>query len=475
MTPFRSVRAVILAGGSGTRLWPLSRLQTPKQFVQVTGDSSLLEATVARLHPMIPASQILIVTNQETASGEGYRILQSFRKLIEPEAKNTGPAIGVAAIRCLLDDPESVMVVLPSDHLIRDIAAFQQALALAIKVADEGHLVTFGIRPTTPETGFGYIGIAPGEGALMVTSFTEKPDRTTAQALISKGSFYWNSGIFVWRASAIRKAIEGALPELGVVMTTIERDARATGDFDQAMRDHFGSAPAISIDHGVLQRSGNLRMIPAPFDWSDVGSWDAVHAIADKDGAGNALQGNVVAIDCHDVLIRSQGRLVAAVDLEGVCIVETQDAVLVTRRGTSQGVRKIVDELARRGAPERIAHATVQRPWGSFTVLEEGPGFKIKHLQVHAGGRLSLQRHKHRSEHWVVVSGQATVTCDQAELTLAANQSTYIPAGSKHRLENREQLPLEIIEVQVGSYVGEDDIERFDDAYARATVAGADR
>ena len=475
MTQFQTVRAVILAGGSGTRLWPLSRLQTPKQFIQVAGDASLLEATIARLHPMIPPSRVLVVTNQETASGEGYRILLPYEKLIEPEARNTAAAIGVAAVRCVIEDADTVMVVLPSDHLIRDVSAFQEALAVAIDSARAGNLVTFGIRPTGPETGFGYIEAARGTGVVPVLSFREKPDRATAEALLESGNCYWNSGIFVWRASAILDAIRGALPELAAVMTAIETEARASGDFQQAVRKHFGRAPSISIDHGVLQRCGNLHVLPAPFDWSDVGSWDAVYDIAEKDDHGNALQGNSVAIDCTNVLIRGQDRLVAAVDVDGVCVIETRDAVLVTRRGETQGVRKIVEELMRRGSPERLTHATVQRPWGSFTILEEGLGFKIKHLQVRPGGRLSLQRHQHRSEHWVVVSGQATVTCEQDVATLGANQSTYIPAGSKHRLENRDPLPLEIIEVQVGTYVGEDDIERFDDAYERPVASPADR
>jgi mannose-1-phosphate guanylyltransferase/mannose-6-phosphate isomerase len=467
MTQFHDVRAVILAGGSGTRLWPLSRLQAPKQFLRLMGEESLLEATVRRLAPMIDKSQVIVVTNEDTASGEGYQILKPFEKILEPVPRNTAPAIGIAAIRYLLDGLDPVLIVLPSDHLIRDVQSFQSTLSTAIEAASGGKLVTFGITPTAPETGFGYIQAETGLGLRPVKSFHEKPDRQTAQAFLASGVHYWNSGMFVWRASAILREIQAALPDLARTLATIQDEAKATGDLNAAIKRHFSAAPSISIDRGVLERSANLYMVSGNFGWSDVGSWDAVYEVAEKDEQQNAIQGNVLAIECRNTLIRSEGRLVAVVDLEDISVIETQDAVLVIRRGGSQNVRTVVEELARRSAPEGVLHSTVQRPWGSFTVLEEGPGFKIKRIEVVPGGALSLQRHQHRSEHWVVIAGQASVTCGDSVSILQPNESTYIPIGTKHRLENRGAGPLQMIEVQVGSYVGEDDIERFDDQYGR--------
>ena len=460
------VRAVVLAGGSGTRLWPLSRLQAPKQFLRLTGDETLLDATVARLAPLIGRDEVLVVTSRETATGEGYRVLEPFEKILEPAARNTAPAIGVAALRYRLEGIDPVMVVLPSDHLIRDVPAFQAALAQAIEAAAGGRLVTFGIHPTGPETGFGYIQAEAGSGLRAVRAFHEKPDRATAERFVASGEYYWNSGMFVWRASAILEEISRTLPALSRVLDRIAATAAERG-LAEAIIEHFGESPSISIDHGVLEKSGRLFVVPGQFGWSDVGSWDAVHDVAAKDADDNAVQGNVVAIECRNTLIRSEGRLVAAVDVHDVAIIETRDAVLVTSRGSSQKVRQVVEELARREAPEHVLHVTVQRPWGTYTVLEEGPGFKIKRIEVRPGGRLSLQSHEHRSEHWVVVSGQATVTCGNDAWVLRPNQSTYIPMGTRHRLENQGAEPLAIIEVQVGPYVGEDDIRRYDDQYGR--------
>jgi mannose-1-phosphate guanylyltransferase/mannose-6-phosphate isomerase len=467
MTQFHDVRAVVLAGGSGTRLWPLSRLQAPKQFLRLMGEESLLEATVSRLAPMIDKSQVIVVTNEEIASGEGYRILQPFEKILEPVPRNTAPAIGVAAIRYLLEGIDPVLVVLPSDHLIRDVPAFHAALSTAIEGARAGKLVTFGIQPTAPETGFGYIQAEAGEGMRSVKAFHEKPDRKTAELFLASGHYYWNSGMFVWRASSILREIQSALPDLARTLKAIEDEAKATGKLDAAIKHHFASAPSISIDHGVLEGSKRLFMVPGDFGWSDVGSWDAVYDASEKDEHHNAVQGNVVAIECRNTFIRSHSRLVAAVDLEDVSVIETQDAVLVTRRGGSQNVRKIVEELARRSAPEHLLHVTAQRPWGSYTVLEEGQGFKIKRIEVNPLGRLSLQSHTHRSEHWVVLEGTARVTCDTRTFDMKRNESTFVPIGARHRLENPGDTVLRIIEVQVGDSVDESDIVRYDDQYGR--------
>lgn len=470
MTAPHDLRAVILAGGSGTRLWPLSRRSAPKQFVPLMGEESLLEATIRRLEPLVAADRVLVVASRETATGEGYRALQPYETLVEPVPRNTAAAIGIAALRFRLEGLDPVLVVLPSDHLVRDVPAFQAALLRAVEAAATGKLVTFGVHPTRPETGYGYIEAAPGPAPRAVVSFHEKPDRATALRFVASADFYWNSGMFAWRASAILREIGSALPALAAVLAAIEADARARS-LPEALERHFGEAPAISIDHGVLEKSRDLVMVPGDFGWSDVGTWDAVYDAGEKDGDGNVVQGSVVALECRDSLIRSQGRLVAALGVSDVAIVETADAVLVARRGAGQDLRRLVDALASREAGELEAHPTVQRPWGSYTVLHEGPGFKIKRIEVRPAGRLSLQRHRHRSEHWVVVAGVATVTSGGRRVEIAPNESAYIPAGVEHRLENRGEAPAQIIEVQVGSYVGEDDIERLDDVYGRAKAA----
>jgi mannose-1-phosphate guanylyltransferase/mannose-6-phosphate isomerase len=469
MAEFDDVCVVILAGGSGTRLWPLSRLQAPKQFLRLIGEESLLEATISRLRPLIPASQVVIVASEETARGEGFHALSPYKSILEPVGRNTAPAIAIAALRSRMAGEDPILVILPADHLIQDLAAFHAALRSAIAAAREGKLVMFGIVPTAPATGYGYIKAASGTPPLRVEAFKEKPDLRTAQAFLKEGGYYWNSGMFVWKASVFLEEARRTLPELARALDQLEAKARASGDFARAVAELLPSFPSISVDYGVLEKSANLHLIPASIGWSDVGSWDAVYDVAEKDAQHNALQGNVVAIDCENTLIRSGARLVAAVGVEGLAIIETPDAVLVTKRGETQEVRKIVEELARRSATEHIAHVTVQRPWGSFTVLEDGPGFKIKRIEVRPGGRLSMQRHERRSEHWVVIGGTATVTCDGRVSTCSVNESTFIPIGSIHRLENKGDVPLNIIEVQVGTYVGEDDIQRFEDQYGRAT------
>jgi len=463
----QNVRGVILAGGSGTRLWPLSRAQSPKQFSKLLGEDTLLEATVARLQPLVPRENVLIVTSEETASGEGFALLEPFEKILEPVARNTAAAIGVAAVRCRMDGGDPILVVLPADHFIRDVAAFQSSLVKAIAVAESGKLVTFGIVPDRAETGFGYIEAGEGDGVASVRSFREKPDRATAETYLASGRHYWNSGIFVWKTSAILAEIGTALPSLARALEKIAAASTDAASFAAAVKAHFAEAPSISIDHGVLEKSRNLAMVKAEFDWSDVGSWDAVFDVSDKDPGHNVLQGNVLAIRCNRTFVRSHGRLVAAVDLQDISVVETRDAVLVMRRGSSQGVGEVVMALSERSATEHLAHVTVRRPWGAYTVLEEGPSFKIKRSELRPRGRMSLHRHRHRSEHWVVISGEARVTRGDEVETLRANQSTFIPPGTKHRLENPLDTPLHIIEVQVGSYVGEDDIERFDDQYGR--------
>lgn len=462
------IQAVILAGGSGTRLWPISREQLPKQFLSIDGGNTLLEATINRLQPLVTQENVLIVTKKDYAQGEAYHALNPYHTLLEPEGRNTAPAIALAASWLTRNGDDPIMVVLPADHVIKDAAQFQQSLQKAVEAALGGRLVTFGITPSHPDTGFGYIqaGEAQDDNILTVQRFAEKPDAETAERFLAEGGYYWNSGMFVWRASTILKEINQYLPEVTAVLNDIT-STWEKGNNTDAIVENFLHMPNISIDYGVLEKTDNVALIPCDIGWSDVGSWDAVYEVSEKDADNNATQGNVITVDSRNNLIHSNKRLVSAIGVEDLNIIETADAVLVTKRGESQRVREIVDVLKDNNAQEHKTHLTVQRPWGSYTVLEEQTDFKMKRITVSPGQALSLQRHQHRSEHWVVVSGTATVIRDEEEITVSKNESTYIPIGSKHRLENRGKIPLQLIEVQVGEYLDEDDIERFDDVYGR--------
>lgn len=466
----KEVYAVILAGGSGSRLWPLSRQNLPKQFLVLDGSASLLQTTINRLSPTVDSENVLIVTQEAHAKGEAYHALLPCKVLYEPIGRNTAPAIALAAAYLSMGGADPVMVVLPADHIIKDEAGFRKRLDTAIKSAEEGKLVTFGIQPTRADTGFGYIKARskPAAQILEVERFTEKPNRATAETFLKEGGYYWNSGMFVWRASVILAEIKRHLPAVYQNVETILAESLAAGSFQQAVEKHFPAMPSISIDYGVLEKSDRVSLIPCNIGWNDVGSWQAVHEISPKDQNGNALQGNVIAVDCKNSLIRAGKRLVAAIGVEDLCVVETADAVLISKSDQTQRVREVVDALQAKGATEHVCHTKVSRPWGSYTVLEEAPeGFKIKRIEVAPGARLSLQSHAHRSEHWVVVSGIATVTNGDKSITVHKNQSTYIPIGAKHRLENLGAEPLHIVEIQVGNYMGEDDIQRYEDNYGR--------
>ena len=465
------VHAVILAGGSGSRLWPMSRQNLPKQFLTLDGDATLLQTTIDRLSPTIVAKDVLIVTQESHAKGEAYHALLPYKTLFEPVGRNTAPAIALAAAYLMAEGGDPVMVVLPADHIIKDEVRFRAHLDVAIQAAQSGKLVTFGIRPTRPDTGFGYIkAAASGNDAqvLEVERFTEKPNHATAERFLKDGDHYWNSGMFVWRASVILAEMQRYLPAAHQIVQTILAESRAGVTFQQAVEKHFAAMPSISIDYGVLEKSDRVSLIPCDIGWNDVGSWQAVHEVAPKDENGNAIQGNVIAIDCKNSLIRAEKRLVAVIGVEDLCVIETADAVLISKSDQTQRVREVVDALHEQGATEHIFHTKVHRPWGSYTVLEEDPeGFKLKRIEVAPGARLSLQSHRQRSEHWVVVSGTATVTNGEEIITVYKNQSTYIPIGTKHRLENLGNEPLHIVEIQVGDYLGEDDIQRYEDNYGR--------
>jgi len=471
--------AIILAGGSGTRFWPLSRELYPKQLLKVLSNRTLIQETVRRVRPIVPVERTLVVTGASHADSvrmqlDGPGGVRKEHILSEPVARNTAAAIGWAAAVVRRLDPDGVMLVMPADHVIPDQAKFLRAAALAARVARDGRLVTFGIKPTRPETGYGYIKVASrrpllswgGLTALPVSCFVEKPDLNRAKRYLKTGGFFWNSGIFVWRADAILDEIETALPKLG---RGLKRLGKALGrpDENQALGRFYKGAESISIDHGVLQRSKRAAVIPAPFRWSDVGNWSSLDEVADRDQAGNVRIGRIVDIGSRDSILYGENRLVATIGLKNMVVVDTADATLVCPKDRAQEVKQIVERLRKDKAPERLIHKTVYRPWGSYTVLEDGPRYKVKRVTVNPCGRLSLQFHHRRSEHWVVTAGIARVTCGERTFDLRVNESTGIPQGTPHRLENPGTVLLDIIEVQSGDYVGEDDIVRLADDYGR--------
>lgn len=466
-----NVKAVILAGGSGTRLWPYSRQLFPKQFMCLENDRSMLQATADRLFPTISGDNVWVITGAQHATGAGYQEMKAFSCMVEPAARNTAPAIGVMAAHMADHAADPVMVILPADHVITDVPAFQKALATAIQAAEEGAIVTFGIHPTYAETGYGYIH-APQSGTsavVPVSRFVEKPAKNVAQNMLAEGGYYWNSGMFVAKASTLLSAMEAHAPALFAVLTTMRSHwAWKPETWQTVVNAHFEEMPSDSIDYAVMEKATNVVVVPCDIGWSDVGSWDAVYNMLPKDAESNVVKAKHVGLDTHNTMVMGEGRLIATIGVSDLCIIDTPDAVLVTNRHQAQDVKKVVDILKAQQAEEHVLHRTVRRPWGSYTVLEEaGTGYKLKRIEVVPGGRLSLQSHSQRSEHWVVVAGEATVTNGSHVSTLHAGESTFIPVGVQHRLENKGTEPVQIIEVQVGPYLGEDDIVRYDDIYGR--------
>lgn len=479
----RTLYPVIMAGGSGTRFWPLSRHLFPKQLLKIGGDRTLIQQTMQRVLGCAPSSQVLISTNAAQAElirGQLCDWKDDLKDgfVLEPEGRNTAPAIALAALEVMRRDPNGLMLVVPADHVVTGRKEFGASVALASQLAREGYLVTFGIKPIRPETGYGYIkpngrAIIGKHGTLKgyrVDKFVEKPDAAKAAQYLKAGNYYWNSGMFVWRASAVLDEIRQHQPALGKVMDRIAQ-LQATGAPQQTIDEVYRWATAVSIDNGVMELSSKAAVVPVAFRWSDVGSWGSLDEVASKDTSGNVLVGRVIDLESTRSVVYADRRVVATIGLNDMVVVDTPDATLVCPKSRAQDVKKIVDVLKQQKAPEHLEHLTVFRPWGSYTILEEGPGFKVKRVTVNPGGRLSLQLHHQRSEHWVVIAGTARVTRGEEVFDLQVGQSTAIPVETKHRLENPGKETVHIIEVQNGPYLGEDDIVRFKDDYGRTANA----
>ncbi|QWT18719.1 mannose-1-phosphate guanylyltransferase/mannose-6-phosphate isomerase [Bacillus sp. NP157] len=465
---------LILSGGSGTRLWPISRRNLPKQFLSLAGSDTLFQQTARRAMALPDAAAPIVVAADDHRFLAAEQLqelgIEGTEILLEPVARNTAPAIAVGALQAVKRDPDAIVLVLPADHLIGDTERFSQAVAQALPAASAGSLVTFGIRPDRPETGFGYIrrGDVLDASTFKVAEFVEKPARAVAQRYLDSGQYDWNSGMFLFRADRYLSELGQHAPAMLDAARAALDKANSDLDFIRLDADAFAAAPNDSIDYAVMEKTALAAVVPVACGWSDIGSWDALWLAAEKDSHGNHLEGDVIAIDTRGSLVRSHDRhLVATIGLEDVVVVTTPDATLVARRDRSQDVKKIVDQLKAAGRTEHDLHRVVRRPWGMYDSLESGDRFQVKRIVVKPGAALSLQMHHHRAEHWIVVKGVAEVTCDDRVFLLAENQSTYLPLGSRHRLRNPGKVPVELIEVQSGSYLGEDDIVRYDDVYGR--------
>jgi len=464
------LQPILLSGGSGTRLWPLSREAYPKQFLPLVGNDTMLQATWKRVAPLATSAPI-VVANEE----HRFLVAEQLRQigaptpaiLLEPVGRNTAPAIAAAALHATADGQDPLLLVLPSDHVVRDEEAFRLAVLAACAAAESGALVTFGIVPDAPETGFGYIQAAAGYGLRPVLRFVEKPDADAARSYLAAGGYYWNSGMFLFRASRYLQELGEFRPDIVAAVTAALASAKRDGDFIRLDQAAFSASPSDSIDYAVMEKTTHAMVLPVDIGWSDVGSWSALWEVAERDANGNAHHGDVIAVDTRNSYAYAQ-RLVALVGVDDMVVVETDDAILVARKDRVQEVKQVVEQLKQSQRSQAVLHREVHRPWGSYDSVDVGARHQVKRIKVKPGAQLSLQSHQHRAEHWIVVSGVARVTRNNDVFELFENQSTYIPIGAKHRLENPGTQMLELVEVQSGDYLGEDDIVRYSDMYGRS-------
>lgn len=464
---------VILSGGAGTRLWPLSRELYPKQLLPLVGASTMLQDTVARLHGIESLAAPMIICNEE----HRFMVAEQLRMIdidpsaiiLEPVGRNTAPAVAIAALQATPREDDPILLVLPADHVIKDRTVFRTAVANGAQLAEEGRLVTFGIVPDAPETGYGYIrsGAELSHSGLQVAEFVEKPDLETAQKYLADGRYFWNSGMFMFKASVYLRQLEKFNPEMLSACRDAFDSMSSDLDFLRLGKESFAACPKDSIDYAVMEKTDKAAVIPLAAGWSDVGSWSSLREVNEQDGNGNVIHGDVFSTGSNDCYLHADSKLVAAIGLQDIVVVETADAVLVAGKDSVQDVKSVVEWLKQEGRDESLLHRRVNRPWGTFESVDQGERFQVKRIVVNPGASLSLQRHQHRAEHWVVVSGVARVTCGDEVRMMNVDESTYIPVGAVHRLENPGDVPLEIIEVQSGGYLGEDDIERFEDNFGR--------
>ncbi|WP_416898701.1 MAG: mannose-1-phosphate guanylyltransferase/mannose-6-phosphate isomerase [Minwuia sp.] len=465
---------VLLSGGSGTRLWPLSRSLYPKQLLPLSGEETMLQATALRMPADTAFAPPLVICNNDHRFiiAEQLRAIgrDALSIMLEPVGRNTAPAAAAAALFCRRQREDAVIVLLPADHVIRDVPEFRRRLDQAIALADKGHIVTFGIQPTEPHTGYGYIlqGAEIEPEAFHIDQFTEKPDAATATGYIAAGGYSWNSGMFVARAGVLLDEMAAFRPDIVESVTAALDRAEPDLDFLRLDEEAFAACPAQSIDFAVMERTDRAAVIPCAFGWSDIGSWNALWEIADKDADGNATAGDVILKDVKNSYIHTEKTVVAAIGVSDLTVVETSDAVLIAHRDRAQDVKDVVEVLKSSGRQEHESHVRHYRPWGYYEPLDGGPRFQVKRLMVKPGAKLSFQLHHHRAEHWVVVTGTAEVTNGNETRLLSENESTFIPIGTPHRLANPGKVDLEVIEIQSGTYLGEDDIVRLDDPYNRA-------
>jgi mannose-1-phosphate guanylyltransferase/mannose-6-phosphate isomerase len=467
---------VILAGGSGTRLWPLSRKHYPKQLLKLFGDKTMLQQTLLRLQGVPNLAPPIVVCNEEhrfMVAEQLHEIGQQKSSIIlEPIARNTAPALALAAIHARTLDDDSVLLVLSADHMIKEVEIFQAALSKAIDAANVGHLATFGVQPTRPETGYGYIKTTASSSLpakfLPVTQFVEKPDLVTAEKYLAEGCYYWNSGMFVFQTKVFLQELQLQSPEVVVAAEQAKVWAVQDLDFIRVDKESFAQAPNISIDYALMEKSQNVVCVPLDAGWSDVGDWKSFWDLSDKDAAGNSLIGDSIDIDSTNTLVFSQDKLVATLGVNNLMIINTPDAVLVADKSQAQQVKSIITQIEKQNRSEHLQHREIYRPWGCYDAIDTGDRYQVNRIRVKPGGSLSLQIHHHRAEHWIVVKGTALVQKGDETILLSENESTYIPVGTQHRLSNPGKIPLEIVEVQSGPYLKEDDVVRYEDSYGRS-------